>query len=198
MGKNSDEKNVEEIMQMYKKLRSKMKRKWNRVLPFQELISDRWELSEFLKTGKNSSVYNNSYIYGNVKIGENTWIGPYTILDGAGGKINIGDYVSISAGVHIYTHNAVKAMLSGGKIAYKKKGVKIGNNTYIGPYAIITMKASVGNECVIGAHSFVNSKIPNNSIAVGTPAKIIGKTIVKGKKVDLVYFNQKKDTKKKK
>jgi acetyltransferase-like isoleucine patch superfamily enzyme len=191
MRRNSDERDLDEIVQLYKKLRCKMKKKWNRVLPFQELISDRWELAEFLKAKKDTSVYNNSYIYGDVRIGRNTWIGPYTILDGSGGKLTIGDYVSISAGVHVYTHNVVKSMLSGGKIPYERKRVRIGNNTYVGPYAIITMKSSIGNECVIGAHSFVNSKIPNNSIVVGIPGKIIGKTVIKKGKVELVYFDKK-------
>ena len=141
-----------ELFELYSSLRSEKKKKWDRVLPFQELISDRWELAEYMNAGKNASVYNNSYIYGNVKIGKNSWIGPYTILDGSGSKLIIGDYVSISAGVHVYTHNVVKSMLSGGKIPYEKKSVSIGSNTYIGPNVIISMKGDVGNRCVIGAH----------------------------------------------
>ena len=88
-----------------KKRRSETKKKWNRVLPFNELISDRWEKAQFLNGLSGSSVYDNSYVFGKVSIGKNTWIGPYTILDGSGGKLTIGEFCSISSGVQIYTHN---------------------------------------------------------------------------------------------
>ena len=37
----------------------------------------------------------------------------------------------------------------------------------------------IGSHCVIGAHSFVNKDIPDNSIVAGTPAKVIGKVVIK-------------------
>ena len=43
---------------------------------------------------------------------------------------------------------------------------------------MIGCNVSIGNHCVIGAHSFVNMDIPDNSIAAGTPAKIIGKVFI--------------------
>ena len=50
------------------------------------------------------------------------------------------------------------------------------------------MGSSIGKCSVIGSLSFVNSKIPPYSIAFGSPAKIVGKVIVKGKKVEFKYF----------
>ena len=97
-----------------------MVRDWNRVLPFEELLFDRWEKANFLKAKKGSSVYHNNYIYGKVIIGKKTWIGPYTLLDGSGGTLKIGDYCSISSGVQIYTHQTVKWALTGGKASYEK------------------------------------------------------------------------------
>lgn len=178
----------ENLISVYKKKRNETKRKWNRVLPFNELISDRWEKAEFLKGLSNSSVYDNSYIFGKVSIGKNTWIGPYTILDGSGGKLSIGDFCSISSGVQIYTHNTVNWALTGGKSEYEKKSVRIGDNCYIGPNSIIAMGSTIGKCSIIGSSSFVNSKIPSNSIAFGSPAKIVGKVIVKGKNVEFEYF----------
>jgi acetyltransferase-like isoleucine patch superfamily enzyme len=141
-----------------------------------------------LKGLSNSSVYDNSYIFGKVSIGKNTWIGPYTILDGSGGKLSIGDFCSISSGVQIYTHNTVNWALTGGKSEYEKKSVRIGDNCYIGPNSIIAMGSTIGKCSIIGSSSFVNSKIPSNSIAFGSPAKIVGKVIVKGKNVEFEYF----------
>lgn len=176
------------LISVYKKQRNEIKRKWNRVLPFNELISDRWEKAQFLNGSSGSSIYDNSYVFGKVSIGKNTWIGPYTILDGSGGKLSIGDFCSISSGVQIYTHNTVKWALTGGKSEYEKKSVRIGDNCYVGPNSIISMGVSIGKCSVIGSLSFVNSKIPSYSIAFGSPAKIVGKVIVKEKKIEFKYF----------
>ncbi len=176
------------LTSLYKKRRSETKKKWNRVLPFNELISDRWEKAQFLNGLSGSSVYDSSYVFGKVSIGKNTWIGPYTILDGSGGKLSIGEFCSISSGVQIYTHNTVKWALTKGKSDFEKKSVRIGDCCYIGPNSIIGMGSSIGKCSVIGSLSFVNSKIPPYSIAFGSPAKIVGKVIVKGKKVEFKYF----------
>lgn len=176
------------LISLYKKRRSETKKKWNRVLPFNELITDRWEKAQFLNGLPSSSVYDNSYVFGKVSIGKNTWIGPYTILDGSGGKLSIGEFCSISSGVQIYTHNTVKWALTKGKSEFEKKSVRIGDCCYIGPNSIIGMGSSIGKCSVIGSLSFVNSKIPPYSIAFGSPAKIVGKVIVKGKKVEFKYF----------
>ena len=178
------------LTSLYKKRRSETKKKWNRVLPFNELISDRWEKAQFLNGLSGSSVYDSSYVFGKVSIGKNTWIGPYTILDGSGGKLSIGEFCSISSGVQIYTHNTVKWALTKGKSEFEKKSVRIGDCCYIGPNSIIGMGSSIGKCSVIGSLSFVNSKIPPYSIAFGSPAKIVGKVIVKGKKVEFKYFEQ--------
>ena len=176
------------LTSIYKKRRSEIQKKWNRVLPFNELISDRWEKAKFLNGKTGSSVYDNSYVFGKVSIGKNTWVGPKTILDGSGGKLIIGDYCSISSGVQIYTHQTVNWALTGGKSEYEKNSTSIGNNCYLGPNSIVTMGSKIGKCCVIGAQSLVNSKIPPNSIAFGVPAKVVGKVSIKGKNVHFDYF----------
>lgn len=50
--------------------------------------------------------------------------------------------------------------------------VIIGDDTWIGEHAVI-IGASIGKHCVIGSNSVVTHDIPDFSIAVGTPAKII-------------------------
>ena len=51
--------------------------------------------------------------------------------------------------------------------------VKIGNNCWIGEGVIVMPGVTIGAGCVIGAHSVVNKDIPANSIAVGSPAKVV-------------------------
>jgi serine O-acetyltransferase len=49
----------------------------------------------------------------------------------------------------------------------------IGNNVFISAHCVIVGKVSIGNNVVIGANSLVNSDIPSNSFAAGSPAKVI-------------------------
>ena len=163
----------EELKGLYNSLRTKMKRKWGRDLPFDELLFNRWDRAENLGFGKGASIYHNSYVYGDVTVGEHTWIGPFTILDGTG-VLNIGSYCSISAGVQIYTHDSVDWAISGGKAEYEKSPTIIGNNCYIGPNAVITKGVTIGDGCVIGANSLINGNVPSGSRAFGSPYKIDG------------------------
>ncbi|GIV96202.1 MAG: acetyltransferase [Herpetosiphonaceae bacterium] len=158
---------------LYQKLQSNMRERWNRDLPFDELMFDRWERAKSLGFGNGTSVYHNSYIYGDVRIGKKTWVGPYTLLDGTGG-LTIGDYCSISAGVHIYTHDTVKWAVSGGRAPYEYAPVKIGNCCYIGAQTVIIKGVTIGDHCVIGAGSFVNRDVPPYTVAAGIPCRPIG------------------------
>jgi acetyltransferase-like isoleucine patch superfamily enzyme len=175
------------LKSLHHDLRKKMKSDWDRVLPFNELLFDRWEKASFLKSAKNANIYDSSYVFGDVSIGEKTWIGPFTILDGSGAKIKIGKYCSISSGTQIYTHDTVEWSLTGGNTPFKKGSVSIGDFCYIGPHAIISKNVKIGKCSVIGANTLVNSKIPPYSIVFGNPGKIVGKVKVKGKKVILEY-----------
>ena len=57
---------------------------------------DRWKNGENYGFGENSNISSMSYIIGDVKVGKNCYIGPFTILDGSGG-LEIGDNTSIAA-----------------------------------------------------------------------------------------------------
>ena len=152
--------------------RNIVKKRFNRVLPINELMTDRWEKASFLGFGKGSSIYDSSIVFGNVKVGEDTWIGPFTILDGTGDLI-VGNNCSISAGVQIYTHDSVKWATSGGKESYEYDKVIIEDNCYIGPNTIIAKGITLGKGCIVGCNSFVNKSFPPNSKLAGSPALIL-------------------------
>ena len=151
-----------------------MRDDWSRDLPLHELLFDRWERARSNGFGEGTSVYHSSYIYGDVVVGKNTWIGPFTILDGSGG-LKIGDNCSVSAGVQIYTHDTVRWAISGGSAGYEHAPVSIGDCCYLGSQTVVAKGVALGDRCVIGAGSFVNRSLPANSVAVGAPCRIIGK-----------------------
>jgi acetyltransferase-like isoleucine patch superfamily enzyme len=175
------------LLQVYDQRAQYFNKKWKRTIPFNEMIVDRWAKARYLKFGKDTSIYDSSLVFGNVKVGKKTWIGPFTILDGTG-SLRIGSYCSISTGVQIYTHDTVKWVLTSGKTRYEYGPVSIGNNCYIGPNAVIAKNVKIGDRCVVGANSFVKTNLPSNSIAYGMPAKVVGKVIIKNKKAELKYF----------
>jgi len=156
---------------------SSVSKEWNRSLPFADYIVDRWQKALDLGFGKGSSIYDSALVIGNVKVGENTWIGPFTVLDGSGG-LEIGDNCSISAGVQIYTHDTVAWAISGGEINPQKKPVRIGDRCYIGPNVVISKGVNIGDGCVIGANSFVNHDVPAGMKAWGCPAQCLGEALL--------------------
>ena len=86
----------------------------------------------------------------------------------------IGDHCSIAAGVHVYSHDTIDWALSGGRAAYRRQPTRIGDDCYIGPHAVITAGVQIGSRCLVGALSMVKSDLPDGSVAVGCPARIIG------------------------
>lgn len=145
----------------------------HRTLPFGDYVVDRWEKARELGFGEGTSIYDSSLVLGDVSVGRNTWIGPYTLLDGSG-KLSVGDWCSISAGVQIYTHDTVQRSLSGGVVAAERTPTVIGNRCYIGPHTVISRGVTIGDGCVIGANSLVRSDIPAGMKAFGSPCRVVG------------------------
>lgn len=160
------------IFKIYQWLQNKKKINYNRFLPLNELLIDRSKKAKLLKFGKGSTIHDSSHVYGDVSVGENTWIGPFTILDGSGG-LRIGSNCSISAGVQVYSHDTVEWAISGGKKPYKYSGIVIEDNCYVGPNSIIQSGVIIKSGTIIGANTFVNKSFPENSKIAGNPAKLI-------------------------
>ena len=161
------------ILEIFKESRDHRMRDWKRVLPVGDEISDRWEKARYLGFGEGTSIYDSSLVIGDVKVGKNTWIGPFTILDGSGG-LQIGNNCSIASGVQIYSHETVFWALSGGKMEYTRAKTTIGDCCYIGPNAVVSKGVSIGNHCLVGANSVVNADLPACSIAIGSPCRVVG------------------------
>ena len=178
-----------EIFEIFKDLREARMRQWKRVLPMGDEISDRWEKAKYLGFGEGTSIYDSSLVIGDVKVGKNTWIGPFTILDGSGG-LEIGDYCSIAAGVQIYSHETMLWALSGGKMEYTRAKTIIGNYCYVGPNTVVGKGIRIGDHCLIGANSLVNRNLKAYTIAAGSPCEIVGRVQVSQKGMVRLLLNK--------
>lgn len=157
---------------------AEIQKSFQRVLPFGDLVVDRWEKARLLGFGEGTSIYDSALVLGDVLIGKHSWVGPQVVLDGAAARVQVGDWCCLSAGVHVYTHNTVGWCVTGGRQAKPSAPVTIGSRVYIGPHAVITKGVTIGESSVIGAFSYVNRDIPSGVIVWGQPARIMGKVIV--------------------
>lgn len=148
--------------------------RWDRALPLNELLLSRDRRASLLEFGEGTTVYDNSYIYGlrNLRVGKKCWIGPNTIIDASGGKLTIGNGVSISCGVNIFTHSAHEYCVSEGKKEFQKAPVEIGDYVFIGTGSVIVPGVKIGHHSIIGAGSIVMKDIPPHSFACGVPAEV--------------------------
>lgn len=163
-----------------------LRKRFDRSLPFQDGIFDRWERARRLGFGDRASIYESSLVFGDVRVGVDTWVGPFTILDGSGGRLAIGAFCSISSGVHVYTHDTVAWAISRGQRAKKTGPVTIGDCCYIGPQCVVVAGVTVGERCVIGANSFVNRDVPSSTVVAGNPARRIGRVVGEGADATIV------------
>lgn len=122
-----------------------------------------WELSSIISNniikgnyniilGAGLNVMHNVFISNDVTIGDGTLVNNAAMIHH---DVFIGKFCEISP----------RVCLTG--------NVSIGDYTFIGAGAIIIPKIKIGKNCIIGAGSVVNKDIPDNSIAVGVPAKVI-------------------------
>lgn len=104
----------------------------------------------------------NPHFYGPTSWGTEPWL------------ITIGDNVHITGNCKFINHD-------GGTLIFRdqipdleiSKPIVVGSNVYIGEETMILPGAHIGNNCVIGARSVVTKDIPDNSVAVGVPARVI-------------------------
>jgi len=126
--------------------------------------------------GLPANTYNNHcWITGEPEIGEGTWIGAFTLIDGQGG-LTIGKGVNVSTGAAILTHNTVKRCVTERKYdRVDRSPTVVEDYVFIGENAVILMGCTIGHHSVIGAGTVVleDTVIPPYSMVVGVPGKIV-------------------------
>jgi len=122
------------------------------------------------------TIYPGAYFWGNdIVVGDNVDIGIGTIIHSTNG-VYIGDNSIIAGQCYIIdsNHGTKEGMLvREQKSIASRDGIYIGKDVWIGAQCIILKGAKINDHAVIGANSVVNSEIPANGIALGSPAKVV-------------------------
>lgn len=130
-----------------------------------------------VKIGAYSTLTTTSHFskYGiGLKMGNNSAIGDFTHF-GASGGIEIGDDVIMGSYIsfHSENHNFSDSSRLIREQGTTSRGIKIGNNVWVGAKVTFLDGCQVGNNTVVAAGAVVNGIYPNNSIIGGVPAKIL-------------------------
>ena len=125
-----------------------------------------------------SFIHPQACVTGNVIIGKNVYVGPGAAIRGDWGQIIIEDGCNIQENCTIHMFPGVTVLLKEaahighGAVIH---GATIGRNCLIGMNAVIMDNVQLGDECIVGALSFVKADevFENRSLIVGNPAKKI-------------------------
>lgn len=92
--------------------------------------------------------------------------------------VEIGDGVAISGGTMFLTHDGSAWLLRrrSRPSAQHFGRIVVGSETYIGQNCIILPGTTIGAHCIIGAGAVVRGAIPDNSVVIGNPGKVAGRT----------------------
>lgn len=102
------------------------------------------------------------HVYGKVSWGTEPWI------------ISMGDNVHITAECRFVTHDGATLLFRDREPTLElTRPITIGNDVYIGTRAMIMGGVSIGSHVIIGGGAVVTHDIPDNSVAVGVPARVI-------------------------
>jgi len=123
-------------------------------------------------------IHPQAVVTGNVVIGKDVYVGPGAAIRGDWGKIVIEDGCNVQENCTIHMFPGVTVVLKTsahighGAIIH---GATIGRNCLVGMNAVIMDEVELGDECIVGALSFIKQgeNIPARSLVAGNPAKII-------------------------
>lgn len=128
----------------------------------------------FGQTGRNVHIEKPMRVdYGiNTTLGDNVFINfNFVLLDCA--PVTIGDNVFIAPNVQIYTARHPIDIDRRREHIGSASPITIGNDVWIGGNCVLLPGVTIGDGCTIGAGSVISRDIPSNTIAVGSPCRVI-------------------------
>lgn len=116
-----------------------------------------------------------AWLTGEPQIGEGTWIGAFTLIDGQGG-LTIGRGCDISCGAQILSHSTVRRCLTERRYPnIDRRPTVLEDYVFVGTNAVVLMGSHIGHHSVVAAGAVVleDSRIPPYSLVAGVPARIV-------------------------
>lgn len=131
------------------------------------------------RVGNNTHIYADIRVYNgtrrgceNLTIGSNVYIGPECLFD-LTGAIEIEDNVSVSARVTFITHLDVGSGVLKQSVPREEGGIAVRRGAWVGVNSTILANVTIGENAMVGAMSLVNKDIPEWSLALGIPCKVV-------------------------
>lgn len=116
-----------------------------------------------------------AWIAGEPEIGDDTWIGAFTLIDGLGG-LKIGRGCNISSGAQILTHSTARRCVTERRFPHvDRRPTEIGDFVFVGANAVVLMGARIGDHSIIAAGAVVleGTSVPPYSLVAGVPARVV-------------------------
>ena len=112
-----------------------------------------------------------------VRLGDGAGLRPYCTISAAESvvledNVRVGSFSSIIDS----DHSLVRGEPNFLKNPLVTTPIRIGRGSWVGERVAILRGADIGEHCIIGSNSVVKGRIPDNSIAVGAPARVVGTT----------------------
>jgi acetyltransferase-like isoleucine patch superfamily enzyme len=113
---------------------------------------------------------------GSICLGENVFLGPYTVIYGHGG-VEIGDACLIAMHCRIVSSNHAIPPLGVEirSVADELRPTRIGRDVWLGAGVTVLGGVTIGDGCIVGAGAVVTHDLPPYSIALGVPARVTGR-----------------------
>ena len=127
---------------------------------------------------ESSFVHPLAAVTGNVIIGKDCYIGPGAAIRGDWGEIILEDGVNVQENctVHMFPGKSI-VLKEGAHVGHGAviHGANLGRNCLIGMNVVIMDDAEIGDECIVGAMSFVKAEtvFDARQLIVGNPARAI-------------------------
>ena len=131
-------------------------------------------IGNHVKIAKYCSIYGSTDYP--LEIGDHSYVGMLSIINGFAAKVIVGKNVSIAQRVNIMADSGPNASPEMQQYYPLIKGnITIGDHSWIGANAIIMPGVELGEFCVVAANSFVDKSFPPYSVIGGSPAKLLKK-----------------------
>ncbi len=132
-----------------------------------------------IRVGEGASVKEYALLNANegwIGLGDRSWLGPHCLVYGNGG-VSIGDDVLIAAHTTISTVSHVAARTD---VPINDQGIDcapivIEDDVWIGLNVTILKGVTIGSGAIVGAGAVVTRDVPAGSIAMGVPARVVGR-----------------------